>query len=109
MNKNDIAAIVAADVKELTSFSNLHGITLESLKGNLVTPPVLKRYVSDSDPTSDEFDLWLVLEEDPINNNGYKIVYDPESQMYGLATRTQDDKDFFLGLYGNLQKALTSM
>lgn len=110
MNEIDIEAIIMADIKKLASFSNAHGITAENLQDHLVSPPVLKKYGILSQTDSEQWcDLWLVFEEDPVTSKGYKIVYDQETQMYGLAMRTIDDGDLFLGLYGTLEKALVSM
>jgi len=46
-------------------------------------------------------DLWLVLEEVPDTRDGYKIVYDDRTGMFGLACRGFSGRDVYLGAYGN--------
>ncbi len=53
--------------------------------------------------------LWLVLEENPDQRNGYKVVYSEEKGMFGLAVRQADGTDWFLGGYGSFLDAYDAM
>jgi hypothetical protein len=52
--------------------------------------------------------LWLVLESAPEDRSGYKIVYDPEACLFGLAV-PGDHRDVFLGYYGSFLDAYRGM
>ncbi len=55
-------------------------------------------------------DVWLVLEENPGTNDGYKIVYDEAARRFGLATPGfEKDQPFLIGWYGDFPTALRSM
>ncbi len=58
-------------------------------------------------------ELWLVLEECPDTRNGYKIVYDENENMYGLAYSAEPDsvepEDDLIGFYGSFLEALEDM
>jgi hypothetical protein len=44
--------------------------------------------------------LWLVLEENPEDCSGYKIVYGEQVEMFGLAVAS-GSRDVFIGYYGS--------
>jgi len=46
----------------------------------------------------------LVLEENPIEKNGYQIVYETEKDLFGLACEGS-----FIGFYGNFINTLEGM
>lgn len=89
---------------------NAHGCDLQRC---LVTPE-LREYkdcgsglpLVDPLPT---IKLWLVLEEDPDDCRGYKIVFGEDSGKFGLATSSINGGDLFLGFYGTFQDAFDSM
>ena len=48
-----------------------------------------------------QFDAWLVLEERPDGDNGYRIIFEEESGKFGLAVGPREDLVFigFSGLF----------
>lgn len=56
-------------------------------------------------------EAWLVLEEDPINRDAYKIVFDERSGLFGLASQgsPSDPYPVLCGLYGDFLNTLESM
>jgi hypothetical protein len=54
-------------------------------------------------------ELWLVLEEDPKDRKGYKIVFDETKRQFGLAMTQRNGPDFLLGFYGTFMDTLESM
>jgi hypothetical protein len=54
-------------------------------------------------------ELWLVLEEDPVNRNGYKIAFDEERGDFGLACPGIDGHEIFLGWYGSFWTTFEAM
>jgi hypothetical protein len=53
--------------------------------------------------------LWLVLEEDPKERKGYKIVYSEAEDLFGLAIRTNKEQDMCIGYYGSFMETLEGM
>lgn len=51
-------------------------------------------------------DLWLVLEERPETEDGYKIVFDEQTRQFGLAT---GKRKVFIGFYGTFIQTLEAM
>jgi hypothetical protein len=57
----------------------------------------------------EKIELWLVLEEDPKERKGYKIIFDETQGIFGLATTQQGGPDVFIGIYGTFMETLESM
>ncbi len=70
-----------------------------NLKQCLLAVPALQQFESSSDPTK-TIDLWLILEEDPVNRDGYKVVYDESTNKFGLACKFISGRNGYLGAYG---------
>jgi hypothetical protein len=51
-------------------------------------------------------DFWLVLEEQPETQDGYKIVFDEQTRQFGLAT---GKRKVFIGFYGTFITTLEAM
>jgi hypothetical protein len=104
--------VKAAEVSELIEreingdwwLSNAHGVDLRRC---LVTPAV--RVYEDSFRDGETLELWLVLEEAPEDESGYKIVFDEKSGAFGLAARGFGQRDVFLGFYGTFLDTLEGM
>ena len=81
-----------------------HGITEDLVIGNLVTPPVSKRfYVRSASDEPRKFRwLWKVWDEVPGSSSGYLIVFDPRSGQYGKATKSVQGETYgcFIGFDG---------
>jgi hypothetical protein len=75
--------------------TNAHGCDLK----RCLVDPVQLPFEDVVNPLA-TLNLWLVLEEDPDTREGYKIVYDDKSDMFGLAWRLVSGRDGYLGAYG---------
>jgi hypothetical protein len=104
MTPEEVAIRVKRDIGENWEISNAHGVDLRRC---LVTPE--KRRYEDISPAGETVELWLVLEEDPILRNGYKIVYGESRDEFGLAMRDDKDNDIFLGYYGDFLTTFDAM
>jgi hypothetical protein len=69
----------------------------------------VKRVYEDSFKEGETLGLWLVLEEIPESNSGYKIVFDEASGTFGLAISGAQDNDVFIGFYGTFLETLEGM
>ena len=103
MTSKEVEAIIYAQINGDWGRSNAHGC---NLKDCLVEP--IKMNFNGFNP-DDKFELWLVLEEDPISKDGYKIVYDEEEDSFGLAIIDQADVHVFIGLYGSFPDTFDRM
>ena len=98
-----VARLVEAEIGGDWSRTNLHGCDLRRC---LVMP----RLVTFADSVREELtDLWLVLEEDPDARDGYKIVYDPDEEAFGLAYGSYDTGPDFIALYGDFLTTFDGM
>lgn len=69
----------------------------------LVLPPV-KEIFADSFTDDEPLELWLVLDERPEVEGGYKIVYDEADDIFGLVIGNT-----FIGYYGSFLETLQGM
>ena len=105
MNAFEVSEIVERELGGDWSPSNAHGV---DLKRCLVAPPV-KRLYEDGIKEGKSMELWLVLEEIPEHNSGYKIVFDEDTRMFGLAISGAHGNDVFIGLHGTFRETLEGM
>jgi hypothetical protein len=54
-------------------------------------------------------DLWLVLEESPLDHRGYLVLFDEVSHEFGLGINGNDGIPVFLGFYGSFWQTLDGM
>lgn len=104
MNASEISEIIEREIDGKWSLSNAHGV---DLKRCLVAP--VKQTYQDSFAEGATLELWLVLEEVPEDKSGYKIVFDEQERMFGLAMSVVDQPDMFLGYYGTFLNTLEGM
>ena len=104
MQAEDVRAQIDREIAGDWDRHNPHGVDLL----RCLVGPTKQRY-EDSLHDGQHLDLWLVLEEDPASRGGYKIVYDEEKGMYGLAIRSDKDEDVFIGYYGTFLETLDGM
>ena len=103
MNAKEVTAIINEEIGDNWNLSNAHGVDLNTC---LLTPE--KKTFTDF-PSGKICELWLVLEEDPKERKGYKIVFDDTKGLFGLSTDQQEGPDLFLGFYGSFIETLKSM
>ena len=67
---------------------------------------VLKGKIKDSTET-----VWLVLEERPVERDGYKIIFNEQRGLFGLASSGCPNDPFpvLCGYYGDFPTTLASM
>jgi hypothetical protein len=105
MDASEVSRIVTDEIGSNWSISNAHSV---DLKRCLVVPT--KHDYRDSFNEGGVISLWLVLEEVPEDNSGYKIVFDETTRRFGLATGdAQQRQHVFLGFYGTFLETLEAM
>lgn len=111
MNAVDVSRIIKDQVGANESLPNSHGIDFHRC---LTTPTLIKvthrRVISGKIQDSTET-VWLVLEERPVEKNGYKIIFNEDRQVFGLASTGLPDDSFpvLSGYYGDFPTTLASM
>lgn len=104
MTPEDVRAQIEKEIDGDWERDNPHGVDLR----RCLVGPTKRRY-EDSFHEGQHLDLWLVLEEDPGSRSGYKIVYDEERDMYGLAVKGDKNEDVFIGNHGTFLETLDGM
>jgi len=107
MNASEVMEIIKCEIDDNWTLSNAHGVDLRKC----LLPQPMKKTYEDSFKEGETIELWLVLEEIPEDESGYKIVFDEESQMFGLAVpgSHENDNDIFIGFYGTFLETLEAM
>jgi hypothetical protein len=54
-------------------------------------------------------DLWLVTDHTGEKDSSYRIVYDEQSQMFGLEVTLDTDVKWYMGSYGSFANTVESM
>jgi len=99
-----VANIIQAELDQKGSALNWHGVSLD----RCLLDPVLRQF-EDSFNDGEVLKMWLVLEENPETLDGYKIVYDPEENEFGLALSGKGALPVFIGYYGSFVDTLEGM
>ena len=103
MDASSIRKIIETEIGDDWSRLSPHGIDLKAC----LVEPTLQSFKSQPEGASD-WELWLVLEENPITRSGYKIAYDPEDRQFCLAYGSQPGASY-VGHYGSFLDALGAM
>jgi hypothetical protein len=91
------------------SRSNLHGVDLRKC---LLSLPIRKTFrnswfdprVRESDANRLNQERWLILEERPVEKDGYAIVYEEGTDQFGLASG-----ETLIAFYGSFIETLNAM
>ncbi len=83
--------------------NNPHGLDLRRC---LVQPTRVR--CTDAFERGKQFDAWLVLEERPDSEDGYRIIFDEASGRFGLACGTRSDL-VFIGFSGSFLNTVQGM
>lgn len=104
MKASEVSELIEREINGDWSLSNAHGVDLRRC---LVAPTV--RVYEDCLRDGETLELWLVLEETPEDESGYKIVFNEKSGAFGLAMRDVHDRDIYLGPHGTFLATLAGM
>ena len=103
MTAIEITDIIKKELQSEPDIKNVFGLDLTKC---LVEPT--KQKYKDSNDSTDVYELWTVLEERE-DKDGYKIYFDEETNMFGLAIKSDKDELIDIGNYGGFLKTLYSM
>jgi hypothetical protein len=104
MTSQEVRKRIEDEIGEDWAASNAHGVDLRRC---LVTPQ--KVIYQDSGHEGQAIELRLVLEEDRAGRRGYEIVYDENTEEFGLALHDDKGTGVFLGYYGTFLDTLYGM
>jgi hypothetical protein len=103
MTSEQVRARVERAIDGQWNRTNLHHV---DLRQSLVDPQQLNFVWADGSPAPS---LWLVLREIPGSDSGYAVVYDEESDEFGLAQIENGYTPCCFGLYGDFFDAFGAM
>ena len=103
MKSKEIKEIIARELQAEPDHTNVFGLDLTKC----LIEPVKQKY-KDSNEASEVYELWTVLEETE-DKSGYKIYFDEETKMFGLAIKSDKNELISIGEYGTFLKTLYSM
>ena len=103
MTAIEITEMIKKELQSEPDINNVFGLDLTKC---LIEPT--KQKYKDSNDSTDIYELWTVLEERE-DKNGYKIYFDEETRMFGLAVNSDRDELIDIGNYGAFLKTLYSM
>lgn len=103
MTSQEIIRLIEEDLKNAGSRFVWSGRPLVEC----LLDPKKQRFLNSHQNNAPE-ELWLVFEEGPKSGEGYKVVYDEDLKMFGLAVNGISEP-VLLGLYGGFVETLNSM
>jgi hypothetical protein len=103
MTAEEIKKFIEQELKSEKDRRQVFGLDLTKC---LIEP--VKQQYKDANNPAETYELWTVLEETE-DGKGYKIYYDEESKMFGLATGSEKGGLLDLGNYGSFLETLYSM
>jgi hypothetical protein len=111
MDSDDVASLVRNQIAGRISLPNSHGVDLSLCLVSPTAIRVIHRSVRDGRLEDAVEKVWLVLEENPLKKDGYKIVFNEQRGMFGLASNgfETDRYPILCGYYGDFPTTLESM
>lgn len=109
MTSNEVQELIKIELKSKDNRSDAalgHGLDLNQW---LLAPTRIKVMHSFK---NELVEVWMVLEEDPIKKEGYKIIYSEEEELFGLAVCASERDDAIptlIGFYGGVLDTLYAM
>lgn len=103
MTASQIREVIQAEIDGDWDRTNAHGVDL----GDSLTEPYKRTFRGEWGEA--RFELWVVLEEHPEEEEGYLIVYDEDADTFGLAVHENEDHPTYIGRYGDFMEAFTGM
>jgi hypothetical protein len=111
MDADDIAQLIRDQIAGRDSLPNSHGVELCRCLVKPTRIQVINRMVR-AGRFKDSIEMvWLVLEENPGETDCYKIVFNEQIAMFGLAAGglASDTYPVLCGYYGDFPTTLLSM
>lgn len=111
MTNKEVASTVREQIGDDWSKSDSHRVDLSRC---LVSPTkinVIARSVQDGKTSDAVIGVWLVLEEDVRNRDGYKIIFEEAANRFGLASPgfPSDAYPILVGWYSDFMTAFEGM
>jgi len=103
MTAEEIRDIINSEIIAEPDKKHVFGLDLTKC----LIEPTKQKYKNAYD-SNDVYELWTVLEENE-EKSGYKIYFDEETKMFGLAIKSDRDELIDIGGYGTFLKTLYSM
>ncbi len=103
MTAEEIKSLISNELTAEPDPKNVFGLDLTIC----LIEPTKQKYKSANDST-DTYELWTVLEENE-DKSGYKIYFDEETNIFGLAINSSKDELIDIGGYGTFLRTLYSM
>ncbi len=103
MTSAEIKAIIICELQVERDLKNVSGL---DLKKCLIEP--IKQKYTDVNDSMRVNEYWTVLEESE-DGKGYKIYFDEETKMFGLAILSNKNERIDIGIYGTFLETLYSM
>ena len=103
ISSTEIQEIIKTELQVEPDITNVFGLDLTKC----LIKPSRQKYKNANDST-DIYELWTVLEETE-DGNGYKIYFDENNKIFGLAIKSDKDELIDIGSYGSFLKTLYSM
>lgn len=103
MRAEEIKQIISNELTAEADVTNVFGLDLTKC----LIEPTKQKYKNANDST-ETYELWTVLEESE-DKSGYKIYFDEENNMFGLAINSDKEELIDIGGYGTFLKTLYSM
>jgi hypothetical protein len=103
MNAAELSRIIELDLACNASTLSWHGRPV----AECLCPPERQVFL-DSFNNNEPLHLWLVFNESLNTEEGYKVVYAENEELFGLAV-PGTDTPVFIGIYGSFVETLNSM
>jgi hypothetical protein len=111
MTADEVKQLIEDQVAGRSTGTQAHGVDLRLCLVSPTLIQVISRAVDNGKIQDAVEQVWLVLEEKPLERDGYKIVFDEKMGMFGLASKgfTHDAHPVLCGLYGDFMTTLDAM
>ena len=111
MNGKELKERVIREIGDRWEESSLHGVVLKESLVDPVKITVIDRTVEDFKIKDVPFEAWLVLEEHPVTQDGYKIIASENGEDFGLAGIgiESDQHPILTGWYGDFWTTFKGM
>lgn len=111
MTAADVSRLIKDQVGDNESLPNSHGVDLHRCLTRPILIDVIHRRIIKGKIKDSTETVWLVLEERPVEKDGYKIIFDEKRGTFGLVSTGFPNDPFpvLCGYYGDFPTTLASM